>query len=59
MYCLVQDNDSHWYIIEETLKEAFYKWVDDCENDKSSSYNFVEYRIDSPFNIRFETYKEI
>lgn len=53
-WCLVQDNDCHWYLIREEQREEFNKWV--SFSDDHAAWNgemFGECRVDGPHNITF------
>jgi len=59
MLCLVKDNDSNWYVIKEEQKGQFCQWVNAYDSDLPFMYDFDLCRINSPFQIRFESFKEL
>jgi hypothetical protein len=53
-FCLVEDDDGHWYCIRRIMLEAFNKWVEAMENDEETELDFEQYRLDgSPERITF------
>lgn len=38
MFCLVQDDDCHWYIIPVDKAAEFYNWCDDEDNWDTPDY---------------------
>ena len=61
-YCLVRDNDSHWYVICSAEREEFYKWVIEQERTLphlESMKDFSACRISSPELIIFDRYTDL
>lgn len=55
-YCLVDDEDGHWYCIPVEERDRFNAWVYE-EDDR---FDFDSYRIDMhPSNYCFENFEEI
>ncbi len=52
---LKQDDDGHWYLIPENEEEHFDEWI---ENPRGK-YDYDEFKIDSPKNIRIIDYIEV
>lgn len=50
---LIQDNDGHWFVIDEEDESAFYDWVKAQENCTTPEQDFSQAMISSPFHIRF------
>lgn len=55
-YCVVQDDDSHWYLIAADLRQQFDKCLDRCE--ESDVYDefekrYGDCRISGPHNLTF------
>lgn len=55
-FCLVQDNDMHWYIIDPADKDAFYKLLMDAE--KTEDYDkfndmFNQFMFNGPHTLSF------
>lgn len=44
-YIIIQDEDSHWYLIEKKDRNLFETWVDDTSNYRESSFDFDDCRI--------------
>lgn len=49
---MVQDDDCHWYLIEEADLEAFRVWVEDPYGDLIHPKSFQDRTIGSPRYIR-------
>ena len=55
-YRLIQDNDSHWYLIEANQEDNFNKWVEfaEGETDEYIGTDFDSKRLSgSPSNVTF------
>ena len=73
-YCLVQDDDSHWYMTPAYMKEDFNVKMDeladsqghDCEHCGGGYYDrldeferkFGDYRVDGPHRLTFKDPRE-
>jgi hypothetical protein len=57
VYCLKQDNDGHWYVIDLDEEDNFLTWIDDTENDRESEYDFSDCVIGgNPTLVKFPSY---
>ena len=62
--CLIQDNDSHWYVIPADQRQAVEQWLEWLENhdilkEEYDGPNFDSYRVDGPQRIVFGDWKEV
>mgnify|MGYP000889178198 CR=1 len=55
-HILVQDEDSHWYVIPENKKEEWYKFFEDEEYPYKDLPNWAERVNGSPSNVTFKNY---
>jgi hypothetical protein len=53
---LVQDDDCHWYLIDESAKEEFLKWVEDIYNESYYEKDFSKCAINSYQNVKILDY---
>jgi len=60
-YCLIQDDDCHWYAIPLSLKREFAIWnTTDPEDDDFDCCKFGEYRLNKHISsYSFENIEEI
>ena len=61
-FCLIQDNDSHWYVIKADQRETFRQWVEWTENYEEGDYtgpDFNSNRVNGPHTVVFGEWKEI
>lgn len=53
-YCLIQDDDTHWYLIPHKAKKLFNTLLYDVADDyEAFNAEFGEYRVDGPHRIVF------
>jgi len=60
-YCLVQDEDTHWYLIPASRRSDFEKKCEKAyktENFDKFEKAFGEYRINGPNTLTFENPEE-
>ena len=51
---LEQDNDGHWYVIQDGYENDFHQWINDMENDVDSKFDFEGCRTyGSPSLVHF------
>ena len=55
-YILVQDNDSHWYVILESHKTAFYQWLSSSDAEDGIIPKWAEEVGGSPSLVKFHNY---
>lgn len=58
-FCLVRDDDCHWYVIPVEMKDDFDRWKKTqahCED--WDGHDFNENRIDGPHRLVFKTWRE-
>lgn len=56
-FCMIQDNDCHWYVIPVNLCGKFQRLLDDGDKDEYAKFNetFGEFAIGgSPALVTFE-----
>lgn len=53
---LIQDDDCHWYLIDESVKETFLKWVADIYNETQYEIDFSKCAINSYANVKILDY---
>lgn len=59
MYQLVQDNDSHWYVIPCELLGPFNEWLEACvDGEATDVFEFWRKRVDGPHTVRFTQWEE-
>lgn len=57
-FCLVQDDDCHWYIIADDDRELFETWVAFSQiADDYYGPDFTDHCINSPHDVTFEHYR--
>lgn len=55
---LTQDNDCHWYVIQEGQEEAFKKWCKDIYSEDNHPHDFADNMIGGcPSLVRFGDYE--
>lgn len=53
-WCLVQDDDTHWYLIPADDREEFFKWVSFSDDHAGWRGTFFDdCRIDGPHVLTF------
>ncbi len=60
MYCLIKDDDCHWYVIRADQSDEFYEWEQaqaDCV--EWSGHDFNENRVNGPQSVVFDDWKEV
>ncbi len=50
---LIQDNDSHWYVIPWDQVDAFWQWVGYMESGADTKLDFSAYRVDGRMLSRY------
>ena len=56
-FCLVRDNDSHWYVIPYDLTDVFDDWLESADYMLGYTPSFAK-RVDHPANVTFPSYTE-
>ncbi len=54
---LVQDDDCHWYLIDEDQESNFEKWERAMMNDQDTDLNFENQMINSPRDVKIKVYE--
>lgn len=58
-YCLVQDNDSHWYVIPAAHRDDWSLWLGiDSRDERSWDPPEFAQSIDGPHSVEFFGYVE-
>lgn len=57
-YRLIQDDNSHWYIIPVCETENFYEWNRKMGEDLPCNWPEWLVHIDGPHRITFDEYKQ-
>lgn len=58
-YCLIQDDDCHWYVIETCQVNLFHDWIDAMENGQDYPIDFNKARVDGPHTVAFNGWREV
>jgi hypothetical protein len=56
MYCLVQDNDAHWYVIPVQNREEWYDWLEQDPYEASEQPEWAVSVGGSPNLVEFHNY---
>ena len=64
-YCMVSDNDGHWYIIEKAKEKEFWKWVEDIErywqeanyDEPEPEFEWLESLPGTVSSVSFDSYE--
>ena len=57
-YCLIQDNDCHWYVVPVDKKEEAYAYFEKCENYEPAEFpDFLVEVGGSPSMVRFPSFE--
>lgn len=57
-WVLIQDDDSHWYLIP-LYREEYFEQLIDAQDHDSLSYGFSVYRIDGPRSIVIKSWDNV
>lgn len=57
---LIQDDDSHWYVIPVDRTDTFREWVRACELNKpmECDIDFDMLRVDGPHVVTFDKWED-
>lgn len=57
-YRLIQDEDSHWYVIPVGEEETFVKWMAAMAGCRHLPAHFDPIRVDGPHTVAFTGWRE-
>lgn len=55
---LIQDNDSHWYVIPVVRRDDFYQWETAMESCEDWPHDWEPQRVQGPHTVQFTEWKE-
>lgn len=56
-YILIQDDDSHWYVIPADKEDAWYEWFGTDDYESGIIPEYAEEVGGSPSLVRFKDYR--